>query len=292
MQTKADFVAVIDQTADRYDQLAALRRAGDPRYFQIQEALATMFSMISQQQEVGMMEPFDKVRDSTILADAALKGILPKASPARVRLTVKNASKSAPFSLAAGRILTDSSGLFYVVDKPVTVPVATDDSTPGVATVEAIQQVTRTVQHTVTESAAFYSIQVPDPLDGRKLAGITVADSRGNSFAYAPGFTNVAKGDKVFHVEVDEYRRMFVRFGLGDIVGFQPDKGTVITLTMTECDGDVRPASGSPFNLVYAYAPADSMLSLVFTDLLRAGFPKRESPFWHDDFSGLFSEKE
>lgn len=271
MKTKQEFVDIIDQTADGYDQVAALRRAGDPRYFQHQEAMATMLAMFSQQVETAMMEPFDKVRDATILADAALKGIIPKATPARVKLTVYNSNKAASFALAAGRRLTDASGNLYEVDRPVTVPTAISDTEPGVISVEAIQKTTRTVAHTVTESRGFYTIEAPAPENGQYIAEIAVQNASAVVFQYKPGFTNTSAGDLIYHVESDAYQRLFVKFGLTGVVGYQPAVGEVLTLTLTDSVGDVRPAIGSPFSLEYAYTPADSLITVEFSELLVAG---------------------
>ena len=271
MKTKADFLAIIDQTADRYDQVAALRRSGDPRWFQHQEAMATMLGMLSQQIEIGMMEPFDKVRDATVLADAALKGIIPKATSARLKLKASNANKSAAFSLAAGRRLADANGNMYEDDRPVLVPAAISDTEPGVAMVEVIQRTVRTITHTVTESAGFYAIEIPAAADGRMLSEIAVEDSSGSAFRYAPGFTNVNPGDRVYHVEADAYQRLIVKIGLDGLVGYQPFVGEKLTLMLTDSVGDVRPAAGSPFSLEYAYTPADSLIKIEFSELMVAG---------------------
>lgn len=271
MKTKQDFIAIIDQTADKYDQVAALRRAGDPRYFQHQEAMATMFAMLSQQIEIGMMEPFDKVRDATVLADAALKGVVPKATSARVRLMVKNTNKSADFKLDHGRRLIDSNGLLYLVDRPVVIAAASSDSEPGTGYVEAVQKSTRVVTHQVTESRGFYSIEIPLPTDGQMLSSIELLNQSGELFKYSHGFTNISPDEKVYHVETDEYQRIFVKFGLAGIVGYQPQKDEIFTLKLSDCNGNVVPEGESPFNLEYAYTPADGQVTLSFYSLITAG---------------------
>jgi hypothetical protein len=271
MKTREDFIAIIDQAADRYDQVAALRRAGDPRYFQHQEAMATMFAMLSQQIEVAMMEPFNKVRDATVLADAALKGVIPKASSARVKLRVQNASQAAPFYMAVGRKLLDADGLLYEVDSPATIPAAATESAPGEGFVEAVQRTTRSVSHVVNSSEGFYAIEVPRAEDGSHLAGIKVDGADGSSFRYSPGFVNVSPGDLVYTVESDEYQRVFVKFGLSDVVGYQPPAGYAVTLTLTDSNGDVRPVMGSQFSLEYSYTVADGLVTISMEELLLAG---------------------
>jgi hypothetical protein len=271
MRTKQDFVTVIDQVADRYPQVAALRRAGDPRYFQHQEAMATMFAMLSQQIEIGMMEPFEKARDATVLADAALKGIIPKASSARVKLLVKNTNTQASFQVSAGRRLLDTKGHVYEVDRPVLVPAASSDTRPGEAFVEAVQRTVKKIKHTVTTTQSFYAIEVPPSEDGRMLAVIDVEDALGRAFTYTPNYTNIMDGERVYHVEMDAYQRLFVKFGISGVIGYQPTDGEEITLVITESAGDVRPDAGSPFSLEYAYTPADGMVEITFSDLLLAG---------------------
>jgi hypothetical protein len=76
MYTKADFLKAIDNTIANYPAVAPFYYARDPRILQKLEAMATMLSMTSAQIEVAMAEPFEKSRDATILADAAMRGII------------------------------------------------------------------------------------------------------------------------------------------------------------------------------------------------------------------------
>jgi hypothetical protein len=271
MKTKQDFVKIIDQTADQYSQIAALRRAGDPRYFQLQESIATMLAMLSQQVEVAMMEPFDKVRDATVLADAALKGIIQRGSPARVKVKVINSSKTNDFSLIAGRLVTDADSNPYVVDKPVVIPRAASDTAPGIGYVELVQSTTRKISHTVTVGEAFYTIDVPMADDGSYLAQIQVKTPSGADFEYAPGFTNVAAGQRVYTVETDAQRRVALKFGIAGVVGYEPQVGEVLDVYLTTTRGNVQPKAGSPFTLEYAYTPAESMINMEFVEMMISG---------------------
>ncbi|MFJ2990730.1 hypothetical protein ACIPF8_22970 [Collimonas sp. NPDC087041] len=210
--TKEDFDRVIVNSVSQFPELAALYQVGDPRLLLAQSAVAQMMAMMSQQIELGAMEPFDKVRDSTVLADASLKGLMPMATPARVKVKVENPTNAA-FSIGAGRGLLDSSGHMYVADLPVTVPAG------GVRHAELLQKQVRVIEHTVTVLQAFYKIEMPQPSHGRYISDISVADAAGAPYTYSVEFTNVANGDKVFHVECDEYRRLFVVFGCAGYVG-------------------------------------------------------------------------
>ncbi len=86
MLTKSDFQQAIADSINNYPAVAPLYQAGDPRIIQHLDAMATMLAMLSAQIETAMTEPFEKVRDSTVLADAAMRGIVRKGTPARVRV--------------------------------------------------------------------------------------------------------------------------------------------------------------------------------------------------------------
>jgi len=193
-------------TINNYPAIAPLYQAGDPRIHQPIDAMATMLAMVSGQVEVALSEPFEKVRDATILADAALKGIIRKAIPARVSVSATN-KNATPFDVASGATIIDSNGNPYIVDTPITIP-------PGVSTTfNAVQYKLRTINHTVSGSAPFYAIDIPPSPEDLFLAGITLSDSSGNVYEYAPKFTGIAAGERVYHIEVDEYKRMFIRLG-------------------------------------------------------------------------------
>lgn len=82
--------------------------------------MATMLAMFSAQVETAQAEPYDKVRDSTVLADAAMR-IIRSGTPARVRVRAINGGAEA-FQVELARTLLDSSGLLYRVETPVSVP--------------------------------------------------------------------------------------------------------------------------------------------------------------------------
>lgn len=83
MLTKADFQKAIRDSINTYPNVAPLFQAGDPRIMQHLDAMATMLSMLSAQVETAQAEPFEKARDSTVLADAAMRGIVRKGKSAQ-----------------------------------------------------------------------------------------------------------------------------------------------------------------------------------------------------------------
>src|SRR5665648_1252964 len=95
MLTKKDFQQAIVDSVANYPTVAPLYQAGDPRILQSLDAMAAMLAMFSSQIETAMAEPFEKVRDATVLADAAMRGVIRKAGSGRVRITVKNGNNTA-----------------------------------------------------------------------------------------------------------------------------------------------------------------------------------------------------
>ena len=85
------------------------------------DAMATMLAMFSAQLETAMSEPFEKTRDATVLADAAMRGIVRKATPARVQIRAANKGSNV-FAVESGRTVLDSSGLAYRIETPASVP--------------------------------------------------------------------------------------------------------------------------------------------------------------------------
>jgi hypothetical protein len=277
--TLEDFRQRIATAVESRPAAAAAYRAGDPRFLAQLEAMASMLSMLSQQIDLAEAEPFLKARDGTVLADAALKGILPLGRSARVQLIVTNPGVF-PVTLAAGRGLLDGRGRRYEIEAPAIVPpaapaVAPDTGmVPGQVAVIAVQRTVRVVQHTVTNSQPFYGIELPPSPDGLIFAGLEVSSPTG-AYNYTPDFANVAPGQRVFHVETDEYRRVYIRFGASQgsvpVVGRQPINGEVITLRVTECAGPVELEAGAELGIEYVASAAETQLTLALDEVLSEG---------------------
>lgn len=207
MYTREDFRQVIADTISSYPVAAAYYKAGDPRLLSQLDAIATMCAMLSQQIEVAALEPAIMSRDATVLAVAALKGILPFARPALGTMTVTNPT-TAPFTVAAGRVVLDSSGRPWVVQSGVTVPAGQSRTVP------ILQQTERSYVHTVTESRPFYQIEVTQPAQDQFIVSVALTRTADSvSFRYTPEYANVEPGDTSFVIETDEYRRVLISFG-------------------------------------------------------------------------------
>jgi hypothetical protein len=264
MYLKSDFDTAVENTLENYPTVAARYKVGDPTVTALIGSVTQIAAMLSQQIEIEGIEAFEKVRDATILADAAVRGLVPQGIPTRVSVNVLNTDVN-PYTLNAGRTLSDAGGNDYVVDTPVTVA-------PGATgTADCLQQTQRVLTETVTASQPFYMIQVPPAAAGSFIAGISVTNSAGDEFTYAPGFTNVSDGEQVYAVEVDEYQNIYVKFGYGGVVGYQPAAGEVFTLTITDTVGAITVAAGSPFSLDNIETPQDSLVTLTLNTVLING---------------------
>ena len=196
MLTKADFQRAIRDSISSYPAIAPLYQSGDPRVLQHLDAMATMLAMFSAQLETAMSEPFEKTRDATVLADAAMRGIVRKATPARVQIRAANKGSDV-FAVESGRTVLDSSGLAYRIETPASVPAG------GEATFEAVQLRSLVVRHTVSGSEPFYAIEIPPSDDDSYLCGVAVSDGDGE-LSYRDRYVNTFPDDRVFHIEADD----------------------------------------------------------------------------------------
>ena len=257
MYSADDFKRAAIANIGDYPTLAALYAAGDPLVSQNIGAIAAMLGMLSGQMETAMSEPFGKSRDATILADAAIRGIVPKARPGQVFIALTNNSPL-PYNLSENRILTDTVGNKYLVQTPITLAAGAS------GTIAATQVYTQQYSYTVSESVPFYPIQIPTSTDGSFLSGIDVFDnSLGIAYSYASEYINILPGDYVYHIEADDKQLVYVRFGDTNTVGYQPPDGTVINLTVYWSMGAISLAANSPFSLQYVLTPQESQV--VFT---------------------------
>jgi hypothetical protein len=247
-----------------FPTVANFVRAGDPRVLAQIRAQAAMLAMISEQVDVAQYEPFMKVRDSTVLADASHKGILPLARACRVSLSVTNGDTT-PFVLAAGRRMQDSKGRIYMVDTAVTIAAG------ATVSVAATQKTTRTITHSVAVATPFYRIELTQSDADVYLNTLSVFKGA-QEFTYAPDWMNVASGAFAYQVETDERRTMWICLGSTGIVGYGAQAGDSIELRLTECEGMIADlAPSSAFTLEYVYTSGDGKLKAVLGSVTDQG---------------------
>ena len=262
--TRDDFLKAVAAEVSNQPLAAQLYQAGDPRVIAHMNSMATMLSMLSQQIDVESMEPFNKVRDTTVLADATMKGILPFARPARVTLTVVNGA-SAALSIGIGRRLIGPQSRIYVAETAAAIA-------PGeTVTISAKQLTTRSYAHTVANSTPFYAVKVPPSSDSELFISGVYVSIAGALFPYTPEFANLGPGDPGFALETDEYRNLYAKFGWDGTFGVQPSSGTVIDFIIEETGGVAELAADAAFTLETNLASADQMAKISLSAVLFPG---------------------
>lgn len=244
--------------------IAGLAKAGDPRVLCQIGAMSSMLAMLSAQCDTAQVEPFAKTRDSTVLADASLKGVLPLGRPCSVVLTLTNAGNT-PVPLSAGRVFIDQRGRLYQATSAVTVPAS------GSVSVGAKQITIRQVTKTVDVASPFYRVQVEQSDDDVFITSIAVSVG-GSSFSYAPDWFNVEPGDAAYQVLTDELRRLWVQFGSSGVVGYGVAVGDVVEIDVVECEGRITDLSaGDTFSLQYVYTIPEGQIKATLDSITDAG---------------------
>ena len=262
MYTADDFQKKIRDASLANETVAALYHAGDPRIYRFERSVAQMLGMLSQQIEVAAMEVFEKSRDTTVLADAALKGLLFTAEPAIIRIKADNLAHE-PVTIGTGRQLIDANGMVWSVLNPVTIPAtAQGEGNLSSATFTAVQSTTETQTFTVAVGEPFFELKVIPPENDAYISELRVTVN-GVAYASSYRFNGVQPEDKVFHVISNEYGDLFVKFGDVGVVGTSIEAGDQIQIIKTLCFGDVRPELGSPVSFDYIQSPNESALNLT-----------------------------
>ena len=226
--------------------------------------MATMLAMLSQQLDVESMEPFKKARDTTVLADATMKGILPFARPARVTLAVVNGADAA-LAIGIGRRFIGPQSRVYVAETAAAIA-------PGATSlISAKQLTTRTYSHTVSNSSPFYSVQVPPSSDSELFISGVYVSIAGVQFPHTPEFANLGPGDVGFALETDEYRKLYAKFGWQDTFGVQPANGAVIDFIIEETGGLSELAANAAFTLETNLTTADQLAKITLNAVVFPG---------------------
>ncbi|APQ14635.1 hypothetical protein BJP27_23975 (plasmid) [Pseudomonas oryzihabitans] len=263
MKTADQFMAKAEAALGKYPATAALYKVRDPRVVALLGAMAAMLELYSQEQDVAAMEPFTKARDVTVLADAAVKGVLPYGAGQVSRLAVGNPATEA-LALVVGRRLLDPQGRVHVITVGATVAAG------GTGSITVKQEVTTRVQHTVSQSAPFYAIPIEAPATGY-LSAVALSDTQGNAYGFRPGFANTELGEFAFTLESDERRQLTVRLGASEIAGYQPGTGEVLQLDVSQTEGPITLALGAPFILEHTATPVDAAAAITLVEVLATG---------------------
>lgn len=264
MLTAQDFYQqAVDRLSAQFPTLELRLQAGDPQLIRNIWAVAHQLAMYSAGNEVAAAEAFIKSRPATILADAAMRGIVPKTTPMRERIALENSSAVA-VTVDYGRLLTDVQGRPWTVVTAVTAPPG------GTVYFEAEQRELTEVVHTVAASRPLYAIAVPPADDDSVLCALSVSDADGE-YEWRDRYIGAWPGDRIFHVEADERGTVYVRFGMEGRVGTQPAPGSVITLGVSRSFGNIVVDAGSPFSLEGIASMAETQVKLTAVSAVTTG---------------------
>lgn len=262
-----------------YPLAAQYYQVKDPRLLAQLNSIAMMLSLLSVEQDVAAYEPFKKSRDMTVLADAAIKGILPFGKAQLGTLAVVNNSGT-PLVIATGRILLDAQGREWIVTGGTTIAPSASGSVP------LAQQSVSIFTNTVATSQPFYPIAIPAAPDGQFIVSINVQQQVSVSviqeFTYNPEFANVAIYDPtlpyadqldalVYNIETDETQQVYAKFGAAGIAGYQPNSGDTFNVSVTTCTGNFTINPGTPFTFQYTGAPNEATATMTFTEVTQPG---------------------
>ena len=162
----------------------------------------------------------------------------------------------------------DSRGRIYHVDSPITIPEGAQNNGEAEIIATQIQQVKQTYH--LTESHPFYALEVENPKDGSYISTLQVSV---NDEIFDPcfKFNGVRAGDKVYHVESDEYKRLYVKFGESSVLGWQPSVNDEVVIECGQCFGDIQPELGSTFALQYIQTDEENNVKFEMKALEKAG---------------------
>jgi len=261
--TKQDFKNEIDNSITNYPAIEARYKISDPVIMQGLDAIATMLSMLSMQLELSTGEVFNKTKKSTVLADAALRGIVNHSTPLRVSLLVNNTGAN-DVNIQLGRVLIDDNGYNYKVVTAATVLAS------KTAYIEAIQVFEDVITHTVTNATPFYSINVPVKKEVGSISGIVLSDTQ-YIYTYSDSYMNVFSGDHVFNIETDDKENIYIRLGSDGVIGVQPVNGELFKITVSYSFGNISLKNNSVFSFEYINNINEPLLKISLDKVVSNG---------------------
>ena len=254
-----------------YPEINARVAVGDVTITQQLAAQAQMLAMLSYQLGLAEVEPWIKARDNMVLADAALRGVLPYAKAACYAANVINQGVH-DISLTAGRKLLDNKGRIWEITDGAIIPRGSH------AIIHIAQHETTEKIHQVKEEKSFYQINVAPPNSDNYLLDISVKDENGEYFKYAEKFNNVEPNERVYHIIADEMMNIAVQFGLKDIIGYVPKVDEKIIIVTRYTGGNVSLENATPLDLEYLQENEENLI-ILSGEQIQAG----AEPFSIDD---------
>ncbi|MFJ3487114.1 hypothetical protein ACIPL1_27400 [Pseudomonas sp. NPDC090202] len=276
--TKDEFIqSAVNEIGD-FPTLSRRYLIGDPLITQSIAAIAAMLADVSNQIDVNTGETYLKARDVTVLADAAVKGVIPFATPSIARITLQN-NGSASVQVLVGRVLLDQAGRYWRVLTGTTV-LAGD-----IGTIVAWQVALREVSHTVAQNKAFYTVDLAPPSVGY-IAEVSVG-----GYEYTPEFCNVDAGASIYHIKSDEFQTISLMFGASGIAGRQPAVGSTLALSLYDTEGEITLNVGATFTFEYS-GVGDPPVVMTLEEVTQQGAAPMDIPTMREvcDYPGIYSE--
>lgn len=248
---------IITNALGDYPDIAERWQVQDPTVTAMLTAIRELVIALSQDNAVNIIEPFIKSKDSTIIADAINKGILPVATPCQYWLSIEN-NGAAKITLSAGRVVEDGLGREWRLLSAVTIGA-------GERAQVLCEQSTQ-ISHTfsIAASQPFFRASLP-VADDMYLASISVKNNSSNTlFDYAPKFMNAAAGSAVYTLLTDDLKQITLMFGDTARVGQTVQAGESYTVTLTQCYGEVDTTTLKQASLQNITASDETSLNLYF----------------------------
>ncbi|WP_296405414.1 hypothetical protein [Psychrobacter sp.] len=256
----------IDSNLNDYPDIAERWRAGDPTVrAMLISAVETVLWLI-RDNSVNIVEPFIKSKESTIIADAINKGILPVATPCQHLITIENKGTD-QVNLSQGRLIEDGTGRQWRLMTSITIE---PGDTKKVLTEQSVIIHNDT---TIPVTESFFRINVATS-DDAYFAGLRVVNTTQNQvYDYTPKFMNAALGQAVYNLQTDDLQNISVIFGDSDRAGLTAQAGDSFTISITQCYGEVDVSTLGAAALSEIYASNESKLNMYFKagDMVRAG---------------------
>lgn len=211
---KSEFydAATSELSSGNYPALSARLALGDVTLTQQIGAMAQMLAMLSYQLGLAEVEPWVKARDNMVLADAAMRGVLPYGKAAIYRANIINKGVYT-HNITAGRRLLDNKGRIWTIANGTTIASGETQS------VQIEQYELSEKIHTVSEKKSFYTITIPQPETDSYLLDVAVKNADGTYFKFAEKFNNVSANEQAYHIVCDEMMNIAVQFGLENKAG-------------------------------------------------------------------------
>lgn len=256
----------INSNINDYPEVAERWRAGDPTVRAMMTSIIEAIVFLKRDNDVNAVEPFIKSKNRTIIADAINKGVLPVATPCQHKITVENSAKKT-LTLSQGRLVEDGTGRQWRFMAALTIGAGERK------TVLAEQSVINNVDMTVPVNEPFYTIGL-STTDDAYFAGISIVNTTtGEVYQHTPKFMNAAVNQPAYTLQSDNLTDINVMFGANDRAGKTVQTGEVYQIGITQCYGEIDPASLRQAALSELFTSEESKLSLYFKsgDMVRAG---------------------